>query len=59
VASLLNKLNLGFLGSMGQKDGFVAIDIGSSSVEMVEAVPENGWLAQGRKRRASCRRRAE
>ena len=44
MASLLNKLNLGFLGSMGQKDAFVAFDIGSSSVKMVEAVPEkNGW----------------
>src|SRR5262245_8030113 len=44
MASLLNKLNLGFLGSMGQKDAFVAFDIGSSSVKMVEAVPEkSGW----------------
>jgi type IV pilus assembly protein PilM len=40
MASLLNKLNLGF----GQRDGFVAFDIGSSSVKMIEAIPEkNGW----------------
>jgi type IV pilus assembly protein PilM len=44
MASFRNKLNLGFLGSLGQKDGFVAFDIGSSSVKMVEAAPDkNGW----------------
>jgi hypothetical protein len=40
MASFRNKLNLGFLGSLGQKDGFVAFDIGSSSVKMVEAAPD-------------------
>jgi type IV pilus assembly protein PilM len=44
MTSLLNKLNFGFLGSVGQKDGYVAFDIGSSAVKMVEAVPEkSGW----------------
>jgi type IV pilus assembly protein PilM len=33
-----NKLNLSFLSSIAQKDGYVAFDIGSSSVKMVEAV---------------------
>jgi type IV pilus assembly protein PilM len=42
MASLLNKLGFGFLG--GAKDGFVAFDIGSSSIKMIEAVPEkSGW----------------
>jgi type IV pilus assembly protein PilM len=44
MASFLNKLTFGFLGSDGQKDGFVAFDIGSSSIKMVEAALEkNGW----------------
>jgi hypothetical protein len=44
MASLLNKLSFGFLGSFGQRDGFVAFDIGSSSIKMIEAVPEkSGW----------------
>jgi len=44
MAPFWNKINLGFLGSLGQKDGFVAFDIGSSSVKMVEAaVDRNGW----------------
>lgn len=38
MASLSGKLNLRFLSSIGQKDGYVAFDIGSSSVKMVEAV---------------------
>ncbi len=37
MAALSGKLNLGFLSSIGQKDGYVAFDIGSSSVKMVEA----------------------
>ena len=37
MAALAGKLNLGFLSSIGQKDGYVAFDIGSSSVKMVEA----------------------
>jgi type IV pilus assembly protein PilM len=44
MASILNKLNFGFFGAWGAKDGFVAFDIGSSSVKMIEAVPEKtGW----------------
>ena len=44
MAPFWNKINLGFLGSLGKKDGFVAFDIGSSSVKMVEAaVDRNGW----------------
>jgi type IV pilus assembly protein PilM len=40
MASFLNKLNFGF----GQREGFVAFDIGSSSVKMIEAIPEkSGW----------------
>jgi type IV pilus assembly protein PilM len=37
MAALSNKLNLSFLSSIAQKDGYVAFDIGSSSVKMVEA----------------------
>jgi type IV pilus assembly protein PilM len=37
MAGLAAKLNLGFLSSIGQKDGYVAFDIGSSSIKMVEA----------------------
>ena len=41
MAPFWEKINLGFLK---QKDGFVAFDIGSSSVKMVEAaVDKNGW----------------
>jgi type IV pilus assembly protein PilM len=37
-------INLGFLGSFSQNNGFVAFDIGSSSVKMVEAaVDKHGW----------------
>jgi type IV pilus assembly protein PilM len=38
MAGLAGKLNLGFLRSIGQREGYVAFDIGSSSVKMVEAV---------------------
>ncbi|MGB7949452.1 MAG: type IV pilus assembly protein PilM, partial [Candidatus Binatia bacterium] len=37
MAGLSNKFNLGFLKSIAQKDDYVAFDIGSSSVKMVEA----------------------
>ena len=37
MAGFSGKLNLGFLSSIGEKDGYVAFDIGSSSVKMVEA----------------------
>src|ERR1043166_4740388 len=44
MASLLSKINFGSPGFLGQKDGFVAFDIGSSSVKMVEAATDrNGW----------------
>src|SRR5262245_49955899 len=43
IAGLANRLNLSRLRSMGQKDGYVAFDIGSSSIKMVEAaVDKNG-----------------
>src|SRR5512143_1492211 len=32
-----NKINFGFLGSLGGNSGFVALDIGSTSIKMVEA----------------------
>jgi type IV pilus assembly protein PilM len=36
--------NLGFLNVLGAKDGYVALDIGSSSIKMVEAaVDKNGY----------------
>jgi type IV pilus assembly protein PilM len=38
MASLSGKLNLRLWSSIGQKDGYVAFDIGSSSVKMAEAV---------------------
>jgi len=37
MAGLSNKFNLGFLKAIAQGDGYVAFDIGSSSVKMVEA----------------------
>jgi type IV pilus assembly protein PilM len=38
------KLNLGFISSTGRNDGFVALDIGSSSIKLVETVFErNGF----------------
>jgi type IV pilus assembly protein PilM len=37
MVGLSNKFNLGFLKSIAQKDDYVAFDIGSSSVKMVEA----------------------
>ena len=42
MVGLSNKLNLSFLSSIAQKDGYVAFDIGSSSVKMVEAVVDKG-----------------
>jgi type IV pilus assembly protein PilM len=43
MAGLANRLNLNRLRSMAQKDGYVAFDIGSSSIKMVEAtVDKNG-----------------
>lgn len=42
--SFLKNFNLGFLGSLGAGDGYVALDIGSSSIKMVEtAVDKNGY----------------
>src|SRR5215467_983690 len=44
MAGLSSKLNLGFLSSIGHNDGYVAFDIGSSSVKMVEAaVDKSGY----------------
>jgi type IV pilus assembly protein PilM len=40
MADFWKKLNLGFLSSIAQKDGYVALDIGSSSVKMVEAAAD-------------------
>jgi type IV pilus assembly protein PilM len=38
------KLNLGFFGSFAGMDGYVALDIGSSSIKMVEtAIDKNGY----------------
>jgi hypothetical protein len=43
------KLNLGFISSTGRNDGFVALDIGSSSIKLVETVFErNGSPRQSR-----------
>ena len=40
----LKNLNLGFLNVFGGNDGYVALDIGSSSIKMVEAaVDRNGY----------------
>ena len=39
-----NNINLGFLRSMGGNDGYVALDIGSSSIKMVEAAVEKSGL---------------
>jgi type IV pilus assembly protein PilM len=36
----LNRLNFSSLGSLGSRDGFVALDIGSSSIKMVESAIE-------------------
>lgn len=44
MAPFWNKLNLGFLRSMGGGSGYVALDIGSTSVKMVEAsVDKSGY----------------
>lgn len=40
MVNFWNKLNLSFLKSIGGKDGYVAFDIGSSSVKMVEAAAD-------------------
>jgi type IV pilus assembly protein PilM len=40
MADFWKNLNLGFISSIGQKDGFVAFDIGSSSIKMVEAAAD-------------------
>jgi type IV pilus assembly protein PilM len=42
MVGLSNKVNLSFLSPIAQKDGYVAFDIGSSSVKMVEAVVDKG-----------------
>ncbi len=40
----LKNFNLGFLSSLNAKDGYVALDIGSSSIKMVEAaVDKSGY----------------
>ena len=44
MAEFWKKLNIGFLSSFGQKNGFVALDIGSSSIKMVEtAIDKNDY----------------
>jgi type IV pilus assembly protein PilM len=44
MAASWKSINLGLLSSFSQNNGFVAFDIGSSSVKMVEAaVDRNGW----------------
>lgn len=44
MAEFWKKLNLNFLSSVGHKDDFVALDIGSSSIKLVEtAVEKNGY----------------
>ena len=44
MAPFWNKLNFGFLGSLGGNSGFVALDIGSTSIKMVEAaVDKTGY----------------
>jgi type IV pilus assembly protein PilM len=40
MADFWKRLNLGFLASIGQNDGYVAFDIGSSSIKMVEAAAD-------------------
>lgn len=44
MAPFWKNINIGFLRSMGGNDGYVALDIGSSSIKMVEAaVDKNGF----------------
>jgi len=44
MLSLLKNFNFGFLNSFARNDGYVALDIGSSSIKMVEAaVDKNGY----------------
>ena len=42
MASFLSKFNLSSLTSFGRNGGFVALDIGSSSIKMVETSIERG-----------------
>jgi type IV pilus assembly protein PilM len=45
MAPFWKNLNLGFLKSLAGNDGYVALDIGSSSIKLVEsAVDRNGYL---------------
>ena len=45
MAPFWKNLNLGFLKSLGGNDGYVALDIGSSSIKLVESVVDrNGYL---------------
>jgi len=44
MLSFWKNFNLGFLSSLGSHDGYVALDIGSSSVKMVEAaIDKSGY----------------
>ncbi len=44
MPSFWKNFNLGFLNSLGGHDGYVALDIGSSSIKMVEAaVDKSGY----------------
>ena len=44
MASFLNKINFGFLSSLSGNSGYVALDIGSTSIKMVEAaVDKSGY----------------
>jgi type IV pilus assembly protein PilM len=44
MAEFWKKLNLGFLSSVSEKSGFVALDIGSSSIKLVEtAIDKSGY----------------
>jgi type IV pilus assembly protein PilM len=44
MLSIWKNFNLGFLNPMGAREGYVALDIGSSSIKMVEAaIDKNGY----------------
>ena len=44
MLSFLKNINLGFLNPLSASDGYVALDIGSSSIKMVEtAIEKNGY----------------
>ena len=44
MLSFLKNINLGFLNPLSANDGYVALDIGSSSIKMVEtAIEKNGY----------------